>query len=232
MKDIKTRWLKGLRGEPEFWRRYLQRTDAADLKPRQLRSYFGPMLAGRKKVTIADIGSGPVVMIGYSWPGVDVKIYPMDILAVIYAELLQNMGLEPIVPVQLLQNMERLNFPDSIFDIVHCSNALDHCVNPKNAIREFICVCKPGGWVYLRHFTNVGKRANYAGLPQWNIHPTTSGDCLFWDATRKQNFLLSEIEPGFQSELKIDTIAGDVIPQTRNKKSLSRMGVSIYQKPL
>lgn len=43
---------------------------------------------------------------------------------------------------------------DGSFDVVHMSNALDHCFDPIFGLMQLISVCKIGGKVILRHNEN------------------------------------------------------------------------------
>ncbi len=45
--------------------------------------------------------------------------------------------------------MEKLTYPNDLFDIVYCANALDHTLDALSAVKEMIRVVKPGGWVYI-----------------------------------------------------------------------------------
>ena len=60
--------------------------------------------------------------------------------------------------------------------------------------------CKPNGYIYLRHFVNVGESEKYYGLHLWNIDTARDKDCIIWNQSKK--FLLSEILPGFHSVKK------------------------------
>jgi len=88
--------------------------------------------------------------------------------------------------------------------IVFCANALDHCQDPYKALREMVRVCKSGGWIYLNHIAHEGRRQGYSGLHQWNIDVTDNGDCILWNRmwSPDETFLLSDIYPGFRTELK------------------------------
>jgi ubiquinone/menaquinone biosynthesis C-methylase UbiE len=44
---------------------------------------------------------------------------------------------------------EEIPFPDEYFDIVFCSSALDHVINPQKTIVETHRVLKPGGYFVL-----------------------------------------------------------------------------------
>lgn len=101
---------------------------------KQLIEVLIPLIGDKKEVKIADIGSGPVSRIGQHLEEVKVEIYPSD---------KQNF------PQIEYQDMEKLTYPDNFFDIVYCSNALDHTRNALAAVKEMIRVCKIGGWVYI-----------------------------------------------------------------------------------
>jgi len=164
-----------------------------------LDEYIVEMIGDRKKVKIADLGAGMFSTTGSILEGVEVNIHPSDELADEYMEVLKGQDIEPVFPIEK-QNMEALTYSDESFDIVHCVNALDHCENPDKAIKEMYRICKPGGWIYLRHFFNVGKLQKYTGEHDWNITLTIDRDCIFWN--NNACFLLSELVPGFVNESK------------------------------
>ena len=93
-----------------------------------------PLVGDKKEVKVADIGSGPSSRIGRFLDGVEIKVYPSD-----------KQGFKGIES----QDMEKLTYHDNFFDIVYCSNALDHTKDALSAVKEMIRVCKSGGWVYI-----------------------------------------------------------------------------------
>lgn len=103
---------------------------------KQLIEVLIPLTQDKKEVKIADIGSGPSSRIGHYLEGVKIEIYPSD------KQTFTNSLIE-------YQDMEKLTYPDNFFDIVYCSNALDHTRNALAAVKEMIRVCKIGGWVYI-----------------------------------------------------------------------------------
>lgn len=112
----------------------------------QLIEVLIPLIGNKKNVKIADIGSGPFSTIGQYLDGVKVEIYHCDKQD--FTEFWKKHNTIPIVPVEY-QDMERLTYSDDFFDIVYCSNALDHTKNALAAVKEMIRVCKIGGWVYI-----------------------------------------------------------------------------------
>ena len=112
-----------------------------------------------------DVGSGAVNVLGSTYKGKTYNIKYTDGLAKEYQKLTDT-------PVEYA-DMCNLRFKDNSFDIVHCSNALDHCENPVRAIDEMKRVCKK--FVFLRHFINVGKIEQYKGMHQWDIDEFKGG---------------------------------------------------------
>ena len=163
-----------------------------------LYDYFKPMIGDKKRVSIADIGAGMFSTTGSTWPGVEVEVWPSDELAEEYMEVLKKFKITPLFPIEQ-QNMEYLSYADNSFDIVHCVNALDHVENPNKAIKEMYRICKPGGWIYMRHYFNTADKQKYRGMHHWNITLTINYDCIFMG--KKGYFVLSKLM-GFKNESK------------------------------
>lgn len=115
-------------------------------QPAPLVDYLVPFLGDKKEVKIADIGSGPFSKIGHYRDDIKVKIYNSDKQD--FKDFHKNYNFKPYVEIEY-QNMEKLTYPDNFFDIVHCSNALDHTRHALLAVKEMIRVCRPGSWVYI-----------------------------------------------------------------------------------
>jgi len=164
-----------------------------------LPDYFGPMIGSKKNVVIAEIGSGMFCTIGSLWKSAKVKVYPSDILADEFNQVFKDNGIVPFMPIEK-QDMEALSYPDSYFDIVHSCNALDHTADPIKAIKEFYRVTKKGGFIYLRHFVNVGEHERYHGLHMWNLSLAGKDDCEIWN--HEYRFSLKKLFPGFKTVLK------------------------------
>jgi len=161
--------------------------------------YFEDMIGDQKEVNVAELGSAMFCTIGNLWNGTKINIYPSDILADEFNQMLKEANIKPLIPV-LKEDMENLTYPDNFFDIVHCVNALDHTKNPFKALQEMKRVCKKGGWIYLRHFSCVGEIEGYAGDHQWNIE-ARAGDVTIWN--KQIRYYLSDIFPKLTTEVKI-----------------------------
>jgi ubiquinone/menaquinone biosynthesis C-methylase UbiE len=158
---------------------------------RELVDYLHPFLPEDDIVSIADVGSGPFVTIGHTYPNKQIDLTPCDILAQEYSDMLDNANISPIIKIEY-QNMESLTYPTNKFDIVHSANALDHTSNPMKVLEEMIRICKVGGWVVIRSFTHVGERNNYRGLHEWNLD-IEQGNLVLWNKTA--SFILNDFHP-------------------------------------
>lgn len=135
--------------------------------------YFARFLRRKNEAKIADIGSGPICILGNLWSGVKLTIYASDINQPEYAKMLEEENCKLVTPVEY-QDMESLTYPDEFFDVVHCANALDHTKDAQKALDEMKRVCKKGGYIYLRHLHNQKK--------------VNGGRGHFWDAKKNGFF--------------------------------------------
>lgn len=158
---------------------FYQRTFAKKVnffnRPASLPSYFEPMIGNKKEVLIADLGAGPVCILGNLWKNVKTRIYASDILQKEFEPLWEAHNTTPIVPLEY-QDMENLTYKDNFFDIVYCENALDHTLDAVKALKEMIRVCKSGGWIYLRHAPD--QRSRFGGIHAWDVN-LVNGECVF-----------------------------------------------------
>lgn len=196
---LKAKWEKGTNNTLRFYRAKLPWKAKQFNRELTLPDYFGQMIGDKKEVTIAEIGSGMFCTIGSLWKTAKVKVYPSDALADKFNKILEDNNVTPLIPVEK-QDMENLTYPDNFFDIVHCCNALDHTTNPLKAICEMYRIVKPGGYIYLRHFVNVGENEKYSGLHMWNIDKSGGKDCVIWN--QNERFLLSDHFQGFNTVKK------------------------------
>lgn len=138
--------------------------------PDYLHSYLKP------NALILDVGSGPFTTIGEQLNGTHVHVTACDILANGYKRMCDVAGITQGIPVEY-QDAERLTYFSNTFDIVHCVNALDHMEDALTALSEMERVCRSCGYIYLKHYPNVGERNSYCGFHNWNI----SEDGRIWN---------------------------------------------------
>ena len=176
----------GYRTTLRFYRMKFAKKLAQFNRVRELPAYFEPMIGDKKRVVIAELAAGPICTIGDTWKEVKVELYASDVLKDEYDEIWKEHKAVPFVPIEY-QDMENLTYPDNFFDIVHCVNALDHTLYPQKALKEMLRVCKPGGWIYLRHFPD--QRTACRGMHAWDAE-MVDGEAVF--SNPKEKFLLSE----------------------------------------
>ena len=116
-------------------------------------------------IDVLDVGSGALPWIKGVLP--NMRLTACDPLADEYQKIFDYDAHEQQRPVKAFA--ESLPFDDNSFDIVHCSNALDHTQNPYKAILEMERVCRPGGMILIQGFENEAIHEDWKGLHQWNI---------------------------------------------------------------
>ena len=169
-----------------FYRKNFETKLAAYNHPSLLPDYFTPMIGDKKEVNIAELGAGPICTIGNSWKDVKVNLYASDILQNEFTALWEQHSATPVVDIEY-QDMEHLTYPEGFFDIVHCVNTLDHTIDARGALQEMFRVCKPGGWIYLRH--KGDQRKKWRGMHEWDIN-MVEGETIL--SNPKESFSLKE----------------------------------------
>ncbi len=173
-------WRLGLAEEKWFWDRYLG--SGGYRWPEEFRTRMSPGLelprhlvellpapAGAR-VTVLDVGSGPLTCVGSKCSGREVTVVAVDPLAEWYAALFAKHRVEPAVrPIACDAERLRSRFTDNSFDLVHARNCIDHGVDPPRAIEEMLAVVKTGCHVVLDHAVNEAQKQRYRGLHQWNF---------------------------------------------------------------
>jgi SAM-dependent methyltransferase len=71
-------------------------------------------------------------------------------------------------------------FDEASFDLVHCSNALDHSFDPLRGLREIVHITKVGGLVHMLHHENEAVMEDYGGMHQHNF-TVRDGRFVIWN---------------------------------------------------
>lgn len=196
-----TTYDEGLHDEAAFWRRSLadggRNWDAAAFRLRtdtkfefqvHLRELVAqsPAASGGT-IRVLDVGAGPLSAVGHHWPGRVVELTAVDPLADTFDQILGELGLNPPTRTRKASGEDLLSvFPADSFDIVVCSNALDHSRDPLQCVRQMFAVTRPGGWMFLWHYRNEAQEEGYAGLHQWNLDEA-AGDLVLWNRMARQS---------------------------------------------
>lgn len=200
-------WADNLWEEAEFWRGALLVESASRAKHlqraerRQVSSFIRERVSRVNPGGVArilDVGSGPLTTLGTEWPGREVELRAVDPLADEYNAILDELGID--VPVRPeVGEAERLivQFGRGTFDLVHSANALDHCADAPEAMRQMVAVTTPRGTVLLHHLVNVAEKESYHGLHQWNLC-VEDGALVVWSRTERH--LATDVLPGCRLE--------------------------------
>lgn len=122
---------------------------------------------------ILDAGSGVVSILHGLRP--DLNIVAADPLGELYALVFdyKRHGINAPLPVPAEELCELTHA--NHYDLVHCSNALDHTQDPYRAFSKLYSCVKPGGYLLIQGFTNEAVNENWQGFHQWNITLTENG---------------------------------------------------------
>ncbi len=157
----------GFKHEQDFWKGFVQ-TDRfkinwqgdginPELHPDVVAIFKNEVLPF-DPLKVADIGSGACSIL-HGLPLLDIQC--VDPLGWYYAEI----GCPGVISA----GGEQLPFESDMFDVAHCSNAIDHSVNPMRVLAEMIRITKPFGLVIVQGFENEATHENRAGLHQYDM---------------------------------------------------------------
>jgi SAM-dependent methyltransferase len=217
-------WKLALPDEVQFWDDYLStkglrwpagyavRIDPDFPLQDELREHLH--VAPGAPIAILDVACGPMTYVGKKWDNHSIRTDAVDVLAPLYKQLLAKHKIVPLIETKYA-TIERLSnyVPHKAYDLVVCTNALDHSTNPIKGIREMLKVVKPGCVVFLRHHRTEAIRQNYEQLHQWNFDVDggrfliSNRNGVKWDVNKELNGkaeLKSACKPG-------DSPYGDVI---------------------
>jgi len=147
----------------------------------------------RARVSILDVGAGPLTCVGVRYHGKELAVTPVDLLAREYDRILRERRVDPPIRTQPVSGDELLArfLPDS-FDVAFARNALDHALDPLPIIENMVAVVRPGGYVVLRHTPNEAVTERYKQLHQWNFDER-DGRCIVWRRPGRERDVAAEM---------------------------------------
>jgi len=137
-----------------------------------------------RPLRILDVGSGPFSMIGFHFADAEVQVDATDIFGCEYGQIRGDLGIEfpnQAAPRPVATEDLHKVYGENAFDLVYCSNSLDHMRDPVKGLSAILKVVKPGKPVLLVHRPNVGVLNNYSGFHHWNLDSEAgTGRFLLW----------------------------------------------------
>jgi SAM-dependent methyltransferase len=170
-----TKELHGIYHELNFWQGFVKTKRFLDgwvshKKTPELNDLVAEFIKSVPHNKVADIGSG-VCSILNGW----VDVEPFDPLGDLYGIVFNYKAHKvtqpkPYPAEELPHNAE--------FDIVHCSNAIDHTQSPMLAYTKMMQAVKPGGYLIIQGFENEGTFENWQGFHQHDIYVNMDTLCI------------------------------------------------------
>ena len=181
-----TQELHGIAHELKFWQgfvktdRFIKGWVANCITPElnhQVYDFIHGMLTqspDRNAVKIMDVGSGVVSILNGLVPQANLTV--VDPLGELYELVFdyKKYGIKPPLPIPA----EELDYSDA-FDIVHISNALDHCQDPVVSYHHLYNAVKQGGFLIIQGFENEADYEQWKGFHQFNIELQEDSRSLF-----------------------------------------------------
>lgn len=188
-------WRAGIAYETEFWTRwfdtkglvwpddYLARMAPAPVAA-QLMQLIPPEVADAR---VLDVGAGPVSRIGSFLPGRAGSVRAVDPLAKRYRAIIAAAGVSvPLATEFAFAEDLSARFDAASFDLVTCTNALDHAMEPVWGLLEMMMITRPGGHIFLNHRRNEAEFEGYSGFHQWNFD-VADGEFVIWNRGARVN---------------------------------------------
>jgi SAM-dependent methyltransferase len=186
-------WLNGIKQELKFWQDWF--ASEGDRWPEEYQRRLNPMreidrwilgdMPNPHQAKVLDVGSGPMTNLGSALEGRKIDITACDPLAIFYAEIAEEHGVDRPVETQVGFAEELSSFfQPGTFDVIHCCNALDHSYEPMRGIEEMLIVAKPNGRIVLSHAINEAEYEQYSGLHQWNFD-MQGGKFIIWNKSQR-----------------------------------------------
>jgi len=144
---------------------------------------------------VLDVGAGPVTKTGQFVEGREIVFAAVDPLAPFYDQIIDQQSVKPPTRTQIgfAEDLSARFAPNSI-DLISCTNALDHAIEPVWGIIEMLQVVTSTGNVFLGHRRNEAEFENYSGLHQWNFD-VERDNFIVWNRDRRVD--VTELLAGF-----------------------------------
>lgn len=162
-----TKELHGIYHELNFWRGFVKTERflhgwVGKGKTPELQQYVADFIKSVPHEKVADVGSGVVSILNGLVP-----VTPIDPLGELYQLVFDYRAHKLAHPLPYpAEEIPAMN----AFDIVHCSNALDHTQNVLFSFQQLCVAAKPGGYVIVQGFENEGTHENWQGFHQNDIY--------------------------------------------------------------
>lgn len=170
-----TKELHGIYHELHFWRGFVKTERFLNgwvkkIKTPELQQYVADFIKSVPHDQVADVGSGVVSILNGLVP-----VMAIDPLGKLYQLVFDYKAHKLTHPLPYpAEEIPAIN----TFDIVHCSNAIDHTQKPILAYESMMKAVKPGGFLIIQGFENEGTHENWQGFHQHDIYVEAETLCI------------------------------------------------------
>lgn len=170
-----TKELHGIYHELNFWMGFVKTERFLNgwvkkVKTPELQQLVADFIKSVPHNQVADVGSGVVSILNGLIP-----VTAIDPLGELYQLVFDYKAHKLAHPLPFpAEEMPAVNH----FDIVHCSNAIDHTQQPILAYESMINAVKSKGYLILQGFENEGTHENWQGFHQHDIYVDAQTLCI------------------------------------------------------
>ncbi|MCX8061888.1 MAG: methyltransferase domain-containing protein [Anaerolineales bacterium] len=141
--------------------------------PISLLSYLEMVYKNQKrKPRVLDVGSGPLSILGWGVKQDIMELVAVDPLAEVYHDFLRELAYPPLRYPLIKAYGESLGsiFGENSFDLIWMRNAIDHCKDPYEVMRQMSSLLLPGGFLFLSGFVREASFENGKGIHQFDFY--------------------------------------------------------------
>ncbi|MEM4655315.1 MAG: methyltransferase domain-containing protein [Thermosphaera sp.] len=142
----------------------------------------------KRKPRVLDVGSGPLSMLGWGVTHGLMELVAVDPLADVYLDFLKELAYPPLSYPLIKTKGEELGslFAENSFDLIWIRNALDHCVDPPEVMRQMNSILQPGGFLFLSGFVREASFEGGRGLHKFDVYVDDSLQviCEHYDSSK------------------------------------------------
>lgn len=125
----------------------------------------------KQKPRVLDVGSGPLSMLGWGVKNDIIELIAVDPLAEVYLDFLKELSYQIDYPLVKAYGEElETVFADDSFDLIWIRNALDHCENPSEVMRQSTNILCSGGYLFLSGFVREASFEGGQGLHKYDFY--------------------------------------------------------------
>jgi len=125
--------------------------------------------------TVLDVGCGLYGAAEFIATRTDLKC---DLYCIDFSEVVQDKVIKCIPRENFhLGRIEKMPYPDGVFDQVICGEVIEHMEDPAGLVKEMIRVVKPGGWITLSTVDTNCENAKKLDYPE-HVWEFTAEDLL------------------------------------------------------